>query len=179
VEGDLHRCQPIYIGRGYSVMGAATGECSCIRVGFNTQRCLRIMQNAQQECSKRSRCTSLQPRCKTAPPDLHRDNPIYIGCLMLCYEGPRIQPDLDTPFHAADSPVHGLSQAFFARQKDYPRGHSAKPGGVAIGPPCPAGLSISATNSLDTNETLDARVFLQGFRICRYQGCYMAWCEAL
>jgi hypothetical protein len=66
-----------------------------------------------------------------------------------------------------------------ARQKDYPRGHSAKPGGVAIGPPCPAGLSISATNSLGTNETLDARVFLQGFRICRYQGCYMAWCEAL
>jgi hypothetical protein len=64
-------------------------------------------------------------------------------------------------------------------QKDYPRGHSAKPGGVAIGPPCPAGLSISATTSLDTNETLDARVILQGFRICRYQGCYMAWCEAL
>ncbi len=65
------------------------------------------------------------------------------------------------------------------RQKDYPRGHSAKPGGVAIGSPCPAGLSISATNSLDINETLDARVFLQGFRICRYQGCNMAWCEAL
>ncbi len=51
-----------------------------------------------------------------------------------------------------------------SRQKDSPRGHSAKPGGAAIGPPCPAGLSISATNSLDTNETLDTRVFFLGFQ---------------
>ncbi len=87
VEGDYHRCQPIYIGHGYIyiiIMRVTTGEAAVQELGSTPAMSLHF-STCIPRVFKKSR-TSLQPRCKTAPPDLYRDNPIHIVCLIICYD---------------------------------------------------------------------------------------------